>query len=500
MNRREFMKALIVGGSGLIFNKSLACGSSSLPAGSRILPPPQVNTHSSEIVLNTRRSYHGGYYAGLSDQVLANVLWATSRAPLLGASRIIYVARPDNVYQYDPDQHEIFVHEPGNHLSETNLSFEVGVASDLVEDSGSALYYGLLAATSFWTSTSNQPSCCPKETARDNANSSWNPASSIHMVHCYSTKGVVSGITDLLVAISSNQSLPDPLTNGQVLLENALGDLSYGSQFSSNELALNQISQLAWASYGCTPHLGTYDRAALTVPSAIANYYLTGRIYIVRLEGVERYHNRLPGGQLTTRDHRIERVTDGDRRPLLRSAITRLPQTASVYFVYCIENIDRWEMIETGYCAAGVLLQASSMDLQGYFTGDFTSAERTAIINALSIPSNDLPVMIASLGFADVGIDAQIEDNLHSFKTTPNPFRLNTSVRYSLVAPAHVMLTVHDANGRFIKTLVDRRQSAGSFSAKWDGTDLNTRNLPSGVYHYILRVGRHSYQRKVIKV
>lgn len=398
MNRRRFLRLLCASGTGVLFDHSLRHPLPSLAAGAGGLPDPQINPFSSEIVLNSRLSYHSGYNGTLSNQILANVLWAASRAPILGSTRIIYVATPDNVYRYDPSSHDLTFHVSGNQMSESNLAFEVGVAGDLAEDAGAALHYANIAATSFWEDTSYQPSCCPKESGRTNANNRWDPDSNIQMVNCYGLMPTVSGITSECVANSSNGSLPDPVTDGPMLLENALGNLRYGDQFLSTELSINEISQLAWASYGNTPHRPFGGRGGLTVASAVANYYLTGRIYIVHSEGVDRYHIRLPSGDPTTRDHRIEEVTYGDRRPQLRAAAYDIPETAPNYFVYCAEVPDRWQRIEAGFCAASVLLQARSLHRQGYFTANFTVAERSAIIAALGIPLSDLPLVIFSVG------------------------------------------------------------------------------------------------------
>jgi hypothetical protein len=398
MNRRNFLRLLFAGGTGVLFDKSLGQSFPSLLHRTEVLPDPQTNPFSSETVLNSRRSYHFSYSGTLSDQILANVLWATSRAPMMGTTRLIYVAKPDNVYLYDPTSHQLIFHMSGNRMSESNLAFEVGVASDLSEDAGAALHYGLLASTSFWEDTSNQPICCPKESGRTNANNNWNPDSSINMVNCFGLMGTVSGITYQCVAISSDSSLPDPVTDGPVLLEDALVDLRYGDRFLTSELSLDEISQLAWASYGNTPHTVFNGSGGITVASAVANYYLTGRIYIVRSVGVERYHIRLPSGQPTTRDHRIERVTNGDRRSQLRAAVPCIPETAPNYIVYCTASAGRYQLLEAGFSAAGALLQAKSLNLQGYFTAGFNSAERTAIINALDIPSYDLPLVIFSAG------------------------------------------------------------------------------------------------------
>ncbi len=501
MKRRRFIKLLAAGAAGSLVSHPFTRLFPDPREKSRYLPPPQTNTFSSEIVLNTRRSYHSGYSGTLSDQILANVLWATSRAPIIGSNRIIYVARPDNVYRYDPIQHDIFLHETGNQMSEANCAFEVGVASDLAEDAGAALHYAHLASISFWATTNNQPSGCPKESATTHANSNWNPALTVQMVNCHGLMSSVSGITNQLVAISSDNSLPDPSTDGSVILENGLANLPYGDQFASSPLSLDDISQLVWASYGNTPHVVLGSRAAITVASAVASYYLTGRIYIVRPEGVERYHIRLPGGNNTTRDHRIERVTDGDRRPQLRAAVARIPQTAPDYFVFCATTAARYQLIEAGYCASSAVLQAASLDLQGYFTADFTSPERTAVINALGIPPTALPLVIFSAGEPLTGVGERRTHGAVKYLTaSPNPFTTSTRIRYALSFKEQVKLAIYDQSGRCVKVLVDKTQTKGNFSIVWNGSNNQGDPLPKGIYHSVLSTNSGETRTKLIKL
>ncbi len=490
---------MLAGGASSVLSRSFGAHVLDLFKAPRALPAPQVNTYSSEIVLNSRRSYHSGYSGVLSDQILANVLWATAKAPMVGTNRTIYVALPDNVYRYDHVAHDIVLHRTGNHMSEANCAFEVGVASDLAEDAGVALHYAHLASLSFWLTTSNQPSGCPKESAATNANSSWNPATTVQLATCFGRMPTVSGITNQLVAISSDGSLPDPSTEGTIILENGLAELRYGDTFLGNDLSLDEISQLAWASYGNTPHVTANNRAGITVASAVANYYLTSRIYIVRSDGVERYHIRLPGGQPTTRDHRIERVTTGDRRPQLRGAITQLPQAAPVYFVYCAATSDRWQLLEAGFCAASALLQAKSLHLQGYFTADFTESERTAIINALSTPSSDLPLLIFSVG-ASPGVEERKQDAIRHATALPNPFTSSTKIRYSIGSAQHVELAVYDQSGRLVKVLVNHEQYRGVFSVVWNGTDTQGMTVPAGTYYLVFKAGTQTYRKKLIKL
>ncbi len=498
MNRRRFLKVLCAGSAGSLLTRSFGKPLTGLLAGPRYLPPAQINTYSSEIVMNSRRSYHSGYTNVLTDQVLANILWACAKAPMIGANRTIYVARTDNVYRYDPVAHDIILHLSGNHKSESGAAFEVGVAGDLAEDAGASLAYGLLASESFWTSTSNQPIGIPKESATTNANNTWTPAQTVQMVNCHGQMATVSGITNQLVAVSSDGSLPNPSTDGAVILENGLANLSYGSQFTSTALTLNQLSQLAWASYGNTPHTAG-SKAALTVASAAMNYYLTARIYMVRPEGVERYYIRQTSGSESTRDHRIVRVTTGDRRPQLRSAISRLPQDAPAYFVYCASTATRWQLLEAGFAAASALLQAKTLGLQGYFTANFSAAERTAIATALGIPAADLALEIFSAGEPLVGIGERDGGPVRFLSAAPNPFTNRSLIRYGLASAQSVKLAIYSAAGRRIKVLTDASLPAGDHQAAWNGKDHQGRSMPSGVYYAVLKTGGKERRLKLIK-
>jgi hypothetical protein len=502
MDRRKFLKILLAGTAGTMLNRSYGRPFAGLLTGTRALPAPQVNTYSSEIVMNSRRSYHSGYSGALTDQILGNILWACAKAPMIGASRIIYVARPDNVYRYDPVAHDIVLHLAGNHMSEAACAFEVGVAADLAEDAGASLGYGALAVEGFWLTTSNRPIGIPKESAYTNANNTWTPALTVQMVNCHGLMGTVSGITNQLVAVSSDGTLPNPSTDGTTLLENGLANLRYGSDFSSTGLTLNELSQLAWASYGNTPHTAG-SKAALTVASAAMNYYLTARIYMVRPEGVERYHIRQTSGNQATRDHRIERVTTGDRRPQLRAAVARLPQNAPAYFVYCATTASRWQLVESGYASASALLQATSLNLQGHFTANFSASERTAISTALGIPAADLALEIFSAGQPAVSIGERDSGTIRFLSASPNPFRTGTRIRWTIdegrMTGKKLSLRIHDASGRLMNDLSSQISRPPS-SIRWAGTDQNGRSIPAGVYYMILSAGQAERREKLVKL
>jgi hypothetical protein len=66
----------------------------------------------------------------------------------------------------------------------------------------------------------------------------------------------------------------------------------------------------------------------------------------------------------------------------------------------------------------------------------------------------------------------------------PNPFNPSTRIEYAVPVSAHVRITVFDALGRPIASLVDERKTAGYHTAVWTGS-----SLVSGVYYYRMEVG-----------
>ncbi len=91
------------------------------------------------------------------------------------------------------------------------------------------------------------------------------------------------------------------------------------------------------------------------------------------------------------------------------------------------------------------------------------------------------------------------------FQNYPNPFPANggtcnptTTIKYSIpvVGTAHelsVRLTVYDILGREVETLVNKHQTPGNYTLRF-----NASGLPSGVYFYRLKAGNFSEVKKMI--
>jgi hypothetical protein len=75
----------------------------------------------------------------------------------------------------------------------------------------------------------------------------------------------------------------------------------------------------------------------------------------------------------------------------------------------------------------------------------------------------------------------------------PNPFNPSTTIRYALPARSHVTLSVLNALGQSVATLVNENQEAGYHTAEFNGS-----GLASGVYFYRLQAGEFEKGRRLV--
>jgi hypothetical protein len=81
----------------------------------------------------------------------------------------------------------------------------------------------------------------------------------------------------------------------------------------------------------------------------------------------------------------------------------------------------------------------------------------------------------------------------HAVKIIPNPVNSTAEIRYQKSDINNVKLTVYDAYGRLIETLVDEVQQPGEYVLRW-----NAENLPSGIYIYRLTASDEVASGKIV--
>ena len=82
----------------------------------------------------------------------------------------------------------------------------------------------------------------------------------------------------------------------------------------------------------------------------------------------------------------------------------------------------------------------------------------------------------------------------------PSLISYSTVLSYVLPTDADVVVTVRDANGRLVRSLLNGRQRAGRYRLSWDGRDNSHETLPVGCYFCTLNAGDRSVRVKLLKL
>jgi len=83
-------------------------------------------------------------------------------------------------------------------------------------------------------------------------------------------------------------------------------------------------------------------------------------------------------------------------------------------------------------------------------------------------------------------------------QNTPNPFRSQTTIRFSMPAPGRATLAVYAVDGALVRTLLDGSVDDVGGEVTWDGLDAGGRPASSGVYFCRFNVGAQSLTRKIV--
>jgi hypothetical protein len=84
------------------------------------------------------------------------------------------------------------------------------------------------------------------------------------------------------------------------------------------------------------------------------------------------------------------------------------------------------------------------------------------------------------------------------YQSYPNPFNNQTIIKYDLLKPCQVSLTIYNILGQKVKTLVNERQEAGSKIVNWGGKNEKGKDLASGIYFYQLKAGDLTQTKRMV--
>jgi len=117
---------------------------------------------------------------------------------------------------------------------------------------------------------------------------------------------------------------------------------------------------------------------------------------------------------------------------------------------------------------------------------------------------DDVSIDVFIPNTSGVGESGWIHRRMELSQNAPNPFRpvteTVTTINFRLSNPAPTRLTIHDASGRLIRTLLDKPLSSGAHSIDWDGRDDQGQQVGSGVYFYHINAGAFEQGRRLTVV
>jgi photosystem II stability/assembly factor-like uncharacterized protein len=129
------------------------------------------------------------------------------------------------------------------------------------------------------------------------------------------------------------------------------------------------------------------------------------------------------------------------------------------------------------------------------------------LIIATNAPGTPTRIPLAGTGAAAVGVAPSSGAAPTRFElrgNSPNPFGYaGTDIRYAIASECAVKLTVYNASGQVVATLVDDRQPAGLYAVRFPNTAAGPAlqaSLGSGVYFYRLAAGDFVETRQMILV
>jgi hypothetical protein len=92
-------------------------------------------------------------------------------------------------------------------------------------------------------------------------------------------------------------------------------------------------------------------------------------------------------------------------------------------------------------------------------------------------------------------ISSEIPHNFYLYQNYPNPFNPATSIKYQVESIKFIKLVVCDILGKEVATLVNEKQSPGTYEVTFDGSDF-----PSGVYFYTLETQNYRETKKMLLI
>jgi hypothetical protein len=203
----------------------------------------------------------------------------------------------------------------------------------------------------------------------------------------------------------------------------------------------------------------------------------------------------LPSGKILGGDRvgglfvwRFNNTRAGRVYGIVRDSLTGLPIDSAVVSI-----------VETGRAATSDSSGGFRIgELPGTYTLTATADGYTpkVLSNFLIADADSLSLTVNLTSSVSGGVgDAALPQHVVLFQNYPNPFNPVTSFKFLIPTSGLVELSVYDALGREVVTLVNGLAEAGTHEVRWDASGMS-----SGIYYYRFRAGSFPVVKKMALV
>ena len=116
-----------------------------------------------------------------------------------------------------------------------------------------------------------------------------------------------------------------------------------------------------------------------------------------------------------------------------------------------------------------------------------------------SFPNEDNPFAVNTVT-ASADDENMLPDEFALFQNYPNPFNPSTQISFDIPKSELITVRIFNLLGQDVKTLVSKIMNPGRYTFEWDGKDLLSNDVASGMYFYELRGESFISRKKMLLI
>ncbi len=185
-------------------------------------------------------------------------------------------------------------------------------------------------------------------------------------------------------------------------------------------------------------------------------------------------------------------------------------------FDRAVTDIDQSSIkISTTYPNAGSVSEVSVPagkgfkigDINGNVFGDLDFSFRSSLVKPLlsNVPNGTVITVVFTAKTAGDNVTlrgtidlTKLGSGAVSSAAAPNPFKPETTIKYTLRDSGPVSIRIFSVNGQLVRSLREDYATPGPYEVRWNGKDDGGRTAPSGVYFVSVKQGTESSQNRIV--